>query len=359
MTHGSELPRATPRRRSPIGRTIVVAFASLLIAGAAANAQARHVVIDTDAGPDDLMAIAFLLGRSDVRIDAITTVTGLSRADVGARNVLRLLHLAGADSVPVYVGSAEHLQPTMPFPPAWVRATEALGAAAAPPPPATRVPESASAVNYMATVLSSGDRRRELLALGPLTNLALAMRRIGRDRVTPVRTVIMGGALDVPGNLVTPESNTDNTRAEWNLFSDPLAAREVLASPLRPELIALDATRHVRIDVCFVRAIARAPSTPLREYVGRIMESAREWIERGDYYAWDPLAAVALADSGAVTLSRVAMTVDTQPPFAGWTHRAPGRARVDVATTADRTRFMKVFDSALGPRGSEPLPPCP
>ncbi|MDB4874487.1 MAG: nucleoside hydrolase [Gemmatimonadetes bacterium] len=331
--------------------------APLLFAALRTSSAQRHVVIDTDVGPDDLMAIAFLLGRRDVHIDGIITETGLANADAGARNVLRLLHLAGANRIPVYVGIAKHLQPTEPFPKAWIDASEQLGASVA--PPATRRPERSSAIDYLARVLSAKGTSVELLALGPLTNVALAIRAAGRGRVQPIRTVIMGGAVDVPGNLVTPEMKTDNTKAEWNIFSDPLAAREVFDSPLRVELAALDATRHVPIDSCFVRVIGSGPSTPRRAYVGRILGAERDWIERGDYFAWDPLAAVALVDKRVVQLSNDRLTVDVTPPFLGWTHRAPRGRAVAVASTADRQAFMRVFDAALGARGGRRMPACP
>ena len=165
----------------------------------------------------------------------------------------------------------------------------------------------------------------------------------------------MGGALDVPGNLITPDSKSENTKAEWNVFSDPLAAREVFESPLRVELIALDATRHVQMDSCFVRAMSGGPDTPIRRYVGRIMDSAREWVNRGDYYAWDPLAAVALVDRGVVRVTPTPLRVALSGPFPGWTYRSTSGRPVSVAMSADRRRFMQVFDAGLGAGRAAPI----
>src|SRR5580704_14209585 len=63
----------------------------------------RAVIIDTDAGPDDLMAIAFLLSRPDIHVEAITIVNGMAHVPAGGRNVLRLLALADRDDIPVYL----------------------------------------------------------------------------------------------------------------------------------------------------------------------------------------------------------------------------------------------------------------
>src|SRR5712691_204867 len=74
------------------------------------------VIIASDSGSDDLMAIAFLLTRRDARIEAITIVNGLAHVRPGAANVLRLLELAGRSDIPVYVGRETPLKPTAEFP---------------------------------------------------------------------------------------------------------------------------------------------------------------------------------------------------------------------------------------------------
>jgi pyrimidine-specific ribonucleoside hydrolase len=252
-----------------------------------------------------------------------------------------------ADSIPVYVGAATPLQRTKPFPREWIDAAEKGGAEYAPPTP--RRPRDEGAARYLAGVLRASAPRPDILALGPLTNLAQAIRLAGAGAVQPIRTVVMGGALDVAGNLPAPEFRTTNTKAEWNIYADPIAAREVASSPLRMQLIALDATRHVEIDTCLIRAFRRGRPTPQRAYVGRIMEGARTWIERGGYYAWDPLAAVALVDPGVVRYSATPVTVELTAPYEGWVHRAKDGFTVSIATDADRERFAKGFAAALGP----------
>src|SRR5947208_6031779 len=103
----------------PLNCILAVLFAGVLAA------QIR-VIVDTDAGTDDLMAIAFLLSRKDVRIEAITVVEGLAHVESGAANVLRVLELAGATAVPVYVGNPDPLERTAPFPDEWRRTSDTL-----------------------------------------------------------------------------------------------------------------------------------------------------------------------------------------------------------------------------------------
>jgi inosine-uridine nucleoside N-ribohydrolase len=112
------------------------------------------------------------------------------------------------------------------------------------------------------------------------------------------------------------------------------------------------------MDSCFVREIKSGPNTPTRAYVGRIMDATRTWVDRGDYYAWDPLAAVALVEPGVVRLTRTRLAVDIDGPFPGWTHRAADGRDAAVALDADRGLFMRLFDAGLGPRDGSSIGSC-
>src|SRR5215471_19053496 len=118
-------------------------FATLLVSGGLA--APRPVIIDTDAGSDDLMAIAFLLARRDVKVEAITVVDGLAHVPAGAANVLRLLEVAGEKGVPVYPGSEQPLERTAPFPADWRRTSDSLPGVRL--PAAKRKPERRNAAD--------------------------------------------------------------------------------------------------------------------------------------------------------------------------------------------------------------------
>src|SRR5690349_17853742 len=84
------------------------------------------LIIDTDAGSDDLMAIAFLLSRKDVQVEAITIANGLAHVNAGAANVLRLLELGGRGNVPVYNGRNTPMKGNAEFPAEWRRSSDEL-----------------------------------------------------------------------------------------------------------------------------------------------------------------------------------------------------------------------------------------
>ena len=85
-------------------------FLFLALFSALAQAQTPSIIIDTDAGSDDILAIAFLLSHTSVHIDAITIANGLAHVDAGARNLTRLVDLSGRTNLPVFAGRPNPLE---------------------------------------------------------------------------------------------------------------------------------------------------------------------------------------------------------------------------------------------------------
>jgi pyrimidine-specific ribonucleoside hydrolase len=317
-----------------------------LFAASVAVAQQPPIVIDTDAGSDDLMAIAFLLAQPSVRIEAITVVNGLVHPQAGARNIARLLELAGRSEIPVFAGRDQPLRGTAEFPAEWRRTSDEL--------PGVKLPalshkvEARPAAEYLIERLRQRNRPVRVLALGPFTNLAEALQREPSGAATISEIVMMGGALRVPGNLGDGGLfKTANKTAEWNIFVDPLAARIVFRSGIPIEMIGLDATNTVPISADFVRKFELQAHSPLGRFVAEVLRTDSESIDGGYMYAWDPLAAVALLYPSVVKTAPVHVEIRQDPPEEGRTEEAPGKPNVHVALQADRSEFMRVFLDAF------------
>ena len=314
------------------------------------------VIVDTDAGSDDLMAIAFLLARRDVRIEAVTVCNGLAHVNRGAHNVRRLLALAGQPAVPVYPGRATALHRTAEFPDEWRRVSDELPGVTLPPAAADAPPGGAA--DYLTDRLASPRNPARLLALGPLTNLGEALQRKPEIARVIERLVIMGGAVEAQGNLRDGGFfKTDNDTAEWNIFVDPLAAQLVFAAAIPTLLIPLDATNTVPITVPMLNRFSREAKTPLGRFVAEILETDRPFIEKSLYYAWDPLAAVAFLDQSVVRTRRMALVVDRDPPHQGRTRAAAGSPTIEVAIDADAAAFERIFTATLREDRSTPSHP--
>ena len=310
--------------------TLALACSSLMSAQ-----PTTSVIIDTDCGHDDLTAIAFLLARRDVRIEAVTIANGLAHVQAGAANVLRLLALGGRGDVPVFIGRDAPLRGHAAFPDPWREKSDALldGLNV---PEAAHAPEQQPAADYLASRLRQRSRPVRILALGPLTNFGQALER-HPEILRGVEMVIMGGAVRVPGNLGDGGTfKTSNTTAEWNIFVDPLAAKRVFDSGARIHLIPLDATNQVPIDAGFLRELQLKARTPLGAFAVAIMERDRKAIEQGTYYAWDAVAGVALVDPAAVQEVPMAIDVKQSPPEEGRTAEMmtqPAKGQVVIRST--------------------------
>jgi inosine-uridine nucleoside N-ribohydrolase len=332
---------------------------------------AVHVIVDTDAGADDLMAIAFLLSRGDLRVEAITVVNGVAHVKPGAQNILRLLALAGHSEIPVYAGRERPLTGSAEFPAAWREAADTLPGVTL--PRAAGVLQSEPAAQFLAKRFADIiDRMRghkvRLLALGPLTNIAEALDLAATPPKSVSEMVIMGGAIGVPGNLSDggPPPN-GNTTAEWNMFVDPAAAARVfggwnaavsIKKVPAPEirLVPLDATNKVPIDSAFLARIEREARTPLARFVAQVLGTNRSLIAQGAYFAWDPLAAVALVHPEILRTRCLTIGVAQEPHEAGRIIDLQGELHGElprqapnacVAVGADAQAFYRIFLGAL------------
>jgi pyrimidine-specific ribonucleoside hydrolase len=308
----------------------------------------RAVIVDTDAGPDDLMAIAFLLSRPDIHLEAITIENGMAHVPAGGRNVLRLLALAGHNDIPVFLGKEIPLSGSEEFPAEWRRASDELSGITLPQP--AHAVDSRSAADYLLKRLLDAAHPVQVLALGPLTNLAEVFSHTPRAARTGRQLVILGGAVRVSGNLGDGGFfQTNNTSAEWNMFIDPTAAKIVFASGAPIRLIPLDATQRVPIDMALYEQFKSRAMTPLASFVAQVLVTNRDQIRQGFYFARDPLAAAALANPAVVTFRPLAIEISDKPGELGRTAEIKNRrANTQVAIDADNWRFRDVFMMALG-----------
>lgn len=192
------------------------------------------VIIDTDPGIDDAVAILYALRSPAFDVLGLTTLAGNVGLQKTTENAGRILALAGAD-VPV-IGGASGPMVRAPFPATHVHGGDGLGGVLLPPP--TGKPRTGAAAWIARTLLDRPTGSVDLLALGPLTNVAALLTDHPEAALRLRRIIAMGGAVDEPGNV--------GPRAEFNMAADPEAAAIVFAAGLNLTLVPLDATRKVR-----------------------------------------------------------------------------------------------------------------
>lgn len=310
----------------------------------------RAVIVDTDAGVDDLIAIAFLLSRPDIHVEAITIANGIAHLPAGGRNVLRLLALAGHSDIPVFLGRSTPLAGSQEFPAALRKAADELPGITL--PEASRSPESRDAPDFLLKRLLDAAHPVQVLALGPLTNLAEAFAHTPRAARTGRQLVILGGAIGVSGDLGDGGFfRTSNASAEWNMFVDPVAAKIVFTSGAPIRLIPLDATQQVPIDMALFEQIKSRASTPLAKFVAEALGTKSDLIRQGFYFAQEPLAAAALANPAVVMFRPLSIEISDKTGEEARTVEIKARNKrpdAQVAMDADNLRFRDVFMTALG-----------
>ncbi|MEN2738760.1 nucleoside hydrolase [Microbacterium sp. X-17] len=280
------------------------------------------VYLDCDTGVDDALALAYLLARSGVEVVGVGTVSGNTSAEQAARNTLDLLGIAGRTSIPVAIGAHDHL--AQPFAGGATRVHGANGIGGVELPRADAEPDARSAVELLLDLSRWYPGRLRIIAVGPLTNIALALRADPTltQRVTEI--TVMGGAALVPGN-VTPV-------AEANVFCDPEAAAAVFEADWDVVIVPLDVTHEHVLDEPGREALLHAED-PLARVIGGILD------HYFDFYTGlygmrasalhDPLAAaIAVGGVHPTRALRVPVVVDTTD--------GPGRGQTIVDLRGQR-----------------------
>ncbi|MBI4391952.1 MAG: nucleoside hydrolase [candidate division NC10 bacterium] len=271
----------------------------------------RPVVIDTDPGVDDALALCLALRSPELSVEAITTVAGNVPVEAATRNALRVLDLLRPARRPIVAqGASEPLKRPLRTA-AEVHGEDGLGGATTlrepdgrpryPDPPVG--PDRTDAPDLLAEMAERFGSRLTLITLGPLTNLALALRQHGPLLRKVGQVVAMGGALRVPGNA-TPA-------AEFNVWVDPEAADEVLQAGLPLRLVGLDVTHQVRLAAEDLPPPESAVTRFIRDITGRTLAWSRE-AEGGGMPLHDPLAVAAAADPTLCTWEALPVRVETR-----------------------------------------------
>jgi purine nucleosidase/non-specific riboncleoside hydrolase len=303
--------------------------------------MANRLILDTDGGVDDAQALLLLIaaGRAP---DAITTTFGNVSLDAATRNVLATLAVAGA-AVPVHTGASQPLAQD------WIDAHHVHGEdglGGAPRPDRTADIAGSDAVGFLAATLLAAAATADpvdLLMIGPLTNLALALQRAPGITGGIGRLVIMGGTVHGRGN-VTPA-------AEFNIFSDPEAAAIVFGA-------AFD-TMVVPWEPCLAHVLPGAEIDRMFEPVGPsdykafaqalVQHERKRHIRNGQgdcFFFIDPFAAAVVVEPDIVARSvRASLEVSLAPGITrGMTVVDPsGRLGTPMVTLVEEARLDRLW----------------
>jgi inosine-uridine nucleoside N-ribohydrolase len=307
------------------------------------------LIIDSDPGLDDALAIGLAVARPELDLLAVTTVGGNADVRHCTENALRLLHAYGRSDIPVAEGAAG------PLVGAIVRATEVHGASGVgnttlEASTASAAPEGAVAL--MARLLREHPEPVAIAPIGPLTNIALLLRLHPELAPRIAHLSIMGGSIG--------EGNT-TVSAEFNIYADPEAADIVFRSGVPITMIGLDVTHQALLDrdsVAALRALGGTSARIAAELTEYALDRNREWTGATTTAIHDAVAVAHLAFGDLIAVAPYHVTLDTT--------NGPGRGRTvcdgspyrlardgrtadaDVGIRIDRSRFERILIDAFG-----------
>lgn len=304
--------------------------------------MATRVLLDCDPGHDDAIALLLALANDGVDLEAVTTVAGNQTLEKTTRNALRTLALAGEADVPVAAGMDRPLVREQVIAD-YVHGESGLDGADLPQPAAEPVDDHAADV--IAGEAAGGDLT--LVPVGPLSNVALALRRTPGLEDDLDRIVLMGGAV-ADGNI-TPS-------AEFNIYADPEAAKVVFAADVPVTMVGLDVTRQARIGPEGIERI-RGRGSDVAIAVADLLEFFVEF--HREEYGWesvpihDALALAHVIDPDVLETEHVHVDVETKGDLTYGRTVADVRGVTDeepnahVALDVDRDAFFDLLYDAL------------
>ena len=324
-----------------------------------------RVIIDTDPGVDDVLALLLALRSPELEVKAITTVNGNVALEQATKNAALVLDLLSPEPRPILARGA-----AQPLGKGFIRARSVHGSDGLGElnrfknpngTPRYRFPQLPQdipdATEVLLDLLGQYPEELILITLGPLTNLAKALQADKRRVMGLREVVIMGGAIRIPGN-VTPG-------AEFNISVDPYAAQRVFQSGLPIKLIPLDVTERVCLDSTEVKDLVQAMGEPLGTFLSDVTEKAMEYMRevrgKAAILLHDPLAVGVAVDPTIVTATSLHVDVETHDgitrgmtladlrPIRDDLKQSPNlRAALEVASE----RFLSFFEERLCQRSS-------
>ncbi len=288
----------------------------------AAEAGPTPVIVDYSPTVSDVGGLMYLLSHPDVEVIAISLpVTGEAGCDLGFEVTFGILAMFDREDIPVACDT-EVPDGAREWPEDFLAGTENLTFGL---PDSTATPSDLSGPDLIARAAAEAERPVVLYAVAPLTNVARALNRHPELAGDLERIVIMGGAVDAPGNVF-------DANAEWNVWIDVPSAADVVASGVPVTLVPLDATNFVPVPSFYQRLLEEAEQSEAIVYLNTMVRIFPA-VTSGFYQFWDELAASVAAGEDHVSTEEIMIVVVEGGSDDGRTARDDGGYPATVAVT--------------------------
>ncbi len=292
------------------------------------------VIIDTDPGHDDALAIMLLIRSDKADVRAITTVAGNVDVQRTTNNARFILDLIGS-KIPIFSGSDKPLKKKLIN--ANVHGVSGLAGANV----TKTEPLNGLAVDSMIQIIRTNPGKVTIVAIGPETNIAKAFLKDPELPKLIKQIVIMGGAIEVPGNK--------SRVAEFNLFVDPDAAKIVFDAPVKKVMVPLDVCNEMPLFMEDFQKIKGKLRAPILSMMKQFIKGIAKFENFKGALVYDALATYFLINPKAYTLKKMDIRIETKGDVTSGMTVAEKRTyglknlNVDVVTKIDREMFVKDF----------------
>ncbi|MEK5400150.1 nucleoside hydrolase [Paenibacillus sp. FSL K6-2859] len=303
------------------------------------------MILDLDTGIDDGMALAYAIGNPEIELIGVTGIYGNVYTEVGVQNVLNILNMCNAQEIPVFAGE-NHAMCKDVFNrlevSARIHGANGVGQIHMEQSPQQK--EKKNAVDFLVESATKYGDELVIVATGPLTNLAMALKRAPEMKDKMGRVVIMGGALTIPGN-VSPYT-------EANISQDPEAAKYLFESGVDVTMVGLDVTQRSILTNENTRNWRNTGTLAGKTYADMIDYYISQHDEIQGCYLHDPSAVINALHPEFFTMVSMHMTVITQGEAVGRTIGNPQKLReanpnVKVCIQVDSQALVQHLNETL------------
>ncbi len=303
------------------------------------NEAKRKIIIDTDPGHDDALAIVLLEKSNLFDIQCITTVAGNSSIQNVTNNTRYILDLIKSKTS-IFSGSSKPLKRKL------IKAVVHGGSGLEGAKIIKKEKLNNKAVDKIISIIRSNPNQVSILIIGPQTNIAKAFLKDSQLPKLIKELVIMGGAIKVPGNK--------NRVAEFNIFVDPEAAEIVFKANVKKVLIPLDISNDVYLKLSELDKIKkRKIYKPLKKMMENYVSGIEKYEKVAKAYMYDPLAAYYLVNKKAFKTKKVDICIETKGDLTRGMTVIDNRLwddknnNIDLVVKVDKKKFNKDLISIL------------
>ena len=292
-------------KRLRITSVLILSIVLVVVANGSAQTAPQRVIIDTDPGVDDAMAILLALNSPELKVEALTVVPGNVEAAQGLENALKLVSLAGRCDVPVAAGAQHPLNQKLITAQFW-HGKNGLAGVELPAPKCK--PDARFGPDLIIEMVHRYPHQITLIPVGPLTNIALAVSKDPEIASLVKNIVIMGGSI-TGGNV--------DGAAEANIYNDPEAAQIVFNAGWTVTMVGSDVGERTLITRKYLTQL-QANHAPESDFIAKLADFYLTRSEKSGYQGaamYDPLAVAVVIDPTLVTLKNMHVDVETKGEF--------------------------------------------